>query len=322
MVEIIKSFPLLVNKKGEDLIWNLLQFLIKKKSTYKTIIISGDPRGGTTWLSDIVSEINNSSLIWEPLMLGYNNEFKRIDFDYRQYIPENKNWEEAKLLFRKTFEGKSLSSNLCNRNTFNELIKADRIIVKFCRANQLLPWLRKNFQFEYDPIYIVRHPCAVVASQLRQGGWDRISPDFKIPDCKFQEFYSTHSKFLQNINSKEKRLAAYWCLVNRIPLSHPKNNKDWITITYEDLLLDGENQLSRIEKRWNLKLPASSYEKLNKVSTTTLKSSPINELEKTDQLNQWKNYLSEKQIQDILSVLKYFNINVYDYDSMPKVRFL
>lgn len=287
----------------------------------ETFIISGDPRGGTTWIAEILTEIDNTLLVWEPLSPPMVKEIREIGFSFRQPIPESKSWPEAQMLFSKILKGNLISGYLVQNQRFSDVRSKDKALVKFCRANQLLPWLVKQFHFKYPPIYIVRHPCAVIASQLKQGGWDRIPASFEIPQCRYDDFYRKHETFLQTIDSKEKRLAAYWCLCNQVPLNHPNNNVSWITITYESLVMDGRKELARIEKRWGLKLPESSYKLLDKASKTTVAGSPVLE-GKGSQLSYWQKQLSPKQIDDIFHVLDYFEINLYTRDVMPSIEFV
>jgi hypothetical protein len=238
-----------------------------------------------------------------------------------EFINENIEEIEIKASFEKLFSAKILNPFLCQFTSPYEIETADHLLFKFCRANQLLPWLTHQFEFKYDPIYIVRHPCAVVASQLKQGGWGQVSSQFRIPYNKlYPEFYTQHKDFLLSIDSKVKVLTATWCLCNSIVLNHKENNKKWITMTYESLVTAGEQQLKRIEKRWGIELSTEAYQKLYKASATTVKGSPILE-EKGSQLEYWRSQLSNYQIEEILEVLDYFKIDLYDDSVLPKINY-
>src|SRR5690606_10960359 len=197
----------------------------------ETRIISGEPRGGTTWLAQLLNELSRSAMIWEPLAVSNVKEVQKLGFHWRQYIPEDEVWPEARRLMERILSGRLLSPYLCQQTTPQQLQQSNHLLVKFCRANQLLPWLTRQFNFESPPVYLVRHPCAVVASQLKHGGWKNVSPSFSIPQTKFASFYSEHAGFLKTLDTIEERLAATWCLCNIVPLSHPDNNKRWITVT-------------------------------------------------------------------------------------------
>ena len=302
----------------------IILFLLSRKRRFEhdeVLLIMGDPRGGTTWLAELLQNITNTSLLWEPLWIDREATFRNLGFSHRQYIPVDIENARIKEAFTNLFEGRILNPFLCQMTNPKELKSASQLIIKFCRANQLLPWLTENFHFKFDPIYLIRHPCAVVASQLKQGGWDHVPPHFDIPEnTLYPEFYTKHHAFLMQIDSKVKRLAAIWCLCNQIPLNSENNNKRWVTITYENLYENGESELKKIENRWGIKLPDKCYEKLSTPSKTTVLSSDMYKRE-VSQLFSWSKNLTAKQIDEIMYVLDYFDIKLYDRDYFPKSIF-
>jgi len=311
--------------KLTDVLLNFQYHRLARRNSFdprNALIICGDPRGGTTWLAHLVKEVQGTALIWEPLMISKVKEFARLGFEWRQYIPEQEQWPEARAIMERVFKGQLLSSYLCQQSSPKSVREAKHLLVKFCRANQLLPWLTREFAFRVPPIYLVRHPCAVVASQLKQGGWRNVHATFSLPNGRYHEFYSKHAAYLGKINSVEKNLAATWCMCNAVPLSHPDNNKRWITLTYESLLMNGGAELERIERRWNLRFPDKSYNRLAEASSTTVEGSPIGDGKAREQLRYWQTELSNKQIDDILSVLDYFKISLYNNGPMPLQSFL
>jgi hypothetical protein len=282
------------------------------------LIITGDPRGGTTWLSEIIQTLPNTPIIWEPLWLGKEKTFREIGFSYRQYIPEEEFFLEAHQAFSRLFSGKILNNFLCQFTSPKEIQNADNLLFKFVRANQLLPWLTNQFNFHHPPLYIVRHPCAVVASQIKQGGWEHVKPKFEIPKGPYKEFYLEHEDFISGIDTIEKRMTFVWALTNSVPLEHSGNNIRWVTITYEDLLLEPEHELNRIEKRWGVQFPDAVKNIIQKPSKTTVEGSPI--LAKK-QLEFWKDSLTTRQIDDVFLVLDYFKVKLYSSSPLPLAAF-
>lgn len=304
-----------------NLCWLSFQYqLLQSKLSFpfdEVLIVAGDPRGGSTWLAELIRQIPGTAILWEPLAINRDSQFSDLGFCWRQYIPEREEWPEARKQFETLFSGNVLSPYLCMRTSPEQLRKAKHLLVKFCRANQLLPWLTRQFSFKYAPIYLVRHPCSVIASQLKQGGWEYLDPSFEIPVAPYQSFYSEHENFISTINTVEKRLAFIWCLCNFVPLRHPENNKRWITILYEHLLMNGAKELQRIEKRWGLNFPSSTYDSIYIASKTTVAGSPIQIGKIDDQLKYWQTRLNSEQISDVLSVLEYFNITLYGSGILP-----
>ncbi|MBK6753357.1 MAG: hypothetical protein IPG69_07120 [Flavobacteriales bacterium] len=111
----------------------------------KAILIFGAPRGGSTWLEELVRTIPSTATIWEPLDLENNPPFARIGFWWRQHIPEGEQWPEAEALFQDLLAGRMLSNYLTRTSTLADLREADRLVVKFIRGNLLLPWMVQRF---------------------------------------------------------------------------------------------------------------------------------------------------------------------------------
>ena len=194
------------------------------------LLIFSDPRGGSTWLSEILKSIPNTFVYWEPLHVNHNKEIKSMRFGWRQHIPAEANWEEARRIFDRILSIELVNDWLFQKTKLREVQKGEVPIIKICRGNSLLPWLVRQYQFKYKPVYLLRHPFAVAASQLKQGGWDEIPEKFEIPQMRFNEEYIKHKRFLKSLNTKAEVLVANWCMSN----IHEESN-NWITVFYVDM---------------------------------------------------------------------------------------
>ena len=177
----------------------------------------------------------------------------------------------------------------------------------------------KQFQFQYLPIYLVRHPFAVISSQLKQGGWSNASTSFHIPNTPYNSIYTSHEKFLSSLTSKEEVLLATWCITNKEVLDNPKNDQSWITITYEELLLHPEEVINTIFKRWNRSIPEKLLSQLKLQSSTTIDGSDVRNSK--GQLASWQKYFNEKQIDKLQRVLDYFEITLYSKNTVTPSHF-
>ena len=86
----------------------LLNLLSRRKDLdpNQVILIVSDPRSGSTWLSEVLSTINQSYIVDEPLHINNVHEIKALKFEWRQHIPVNRNWPAAKQFFKNLFSGK------------------------------------------------------------------------------------------------------------------------------------------------------------------------------------------------------------------------
>jgi hypothetical protein len=283
-----------------------------------SLIICSDPRGVSTWLRQVIGVIPGTASIWEPLTLKSDSPFRALGFSYRQHIPDGERWPEAEAVFEQLFRGKLLKPWLVRFTDLDALVRADQLIFKFCRANALLPWLTTRFQFRYKPLYLIRHPLAVVASQLRHGGWTRAKCD-EIFGSPFDEVYRKHESYIRSLDSKEEYLTARWCVTNLIPLRSPHNNERWTTLNYEMLLLEPRKQLERVFDTWNIEMPEAVMKVVQVPSRTTRE--PTFKSGVDEQLKKWKNDLTSEQIGKMLRVLEHFEVECYSEDVLPLISY-
>lgn len=279
------------------------------------ISIFASARGGSTWLAETLGTIPNSALVWEPLF-RYNQykintlnpfaypERYNVDIGWNQHIPEDTDWEEAEEFFRKLFSAEIVNLKLYRYNQLSELPRADTYIYKFCFGNRLLPWLVKRFDIQ--PVFLIRHPCAVVASQLNYGAWDWHKSNFKYK--KFSKFQMPFKEILNSINCVEERLAAEWAMNILTSIKSEHNDKKWVTLSYEDIYLRPEAALKKIFNRYKIKMPANILENIEEQSFT--KSSFENK-NTSDKLSQWKKTLSNNQIDTILCFIEKMGVDFY-----------
>lgn len=281
------------------------------------ILLFSDPRGGSTWFSECLTSALKLPIIWEPLHIRKVEELKDLNFGWRQFIHEQNEDKNIKAFFEKLFKGKIKSDWLYQYSSFSSLLFSKSAIFKICRGNQIIPYIVHNFQFEQIPIYFVRHPFAVVASQLKQGGWSNNTGKMSLSEISKDELKKEHKNFLLKLRTKEEVLVANWCLTNKIPLKHKFNDKKWITITYEEFIEDPLSTFKRIEKRWNINL------KTNKIDFSKNSFTTVDKVESNfeDQINKWKTQFSKQQIDDMCNVLNYFDIKLYTVAPFPTKRY-
>jgi hypothetical protein len=194
-------------------------------------------------------------------------------------------------------------------------LKGDKILVKFIRANRLLPWIVTKFEVR-STFLILRHPCATIASQIKTGirGYflsEKQELDQEKILKELGKIEELHTLDLSNISFAEQieLLALNWAVDSIIPLSKPEPHQ-WYLLTYEDLLLNEkelenilnelneDNQINQIRK----KLLVPSFQTIG----TDFKGCS------NHQILKWKKYLSNRQIEKISNVLSKFNIDFRD----------
>jgi len=329
MKNIVNKFKLIQN-------FNNILFTRKKINLKDTILIIGSPRSGTTWLMEIFTTLPGYTYLFEPLNPIWSPKSSEIGFRPRTYLSANTEWPEGEDFLKKTFCGEiaylpikdnlidSIKPGLSFGNIIHYLF-GNKLIVKSINMNRMLPWITKHFELR-GIFFIVRHPCATIASQLKTGlcGYYSSSPPYldiyptkEIVLAEALEINDLDSSIINKINKIEKIeeiLAVAWCLDNFIYLSQSKQNP-WNLVIYEKLIKEGENEINRLFKSIGIKdIPKSAIRILRKPSFVTMKEDQ-NYIKKPEkQLSKWKSYLSEKQIARILKIVSYFNIDFYSKD--------
>ncbi|MCB9188181.1 MAG: sulfotransferase [Flavobacteriales bacterium] len=287
----------------------------------KHIIISGEPRGGTTWLMELLMN-DSTNLVWEPLFHKRLNEHSAglyNKFGHMPYIPENAQWKEGKEYFNSLFRGELKYGLFKNHHYSGKKLKdKDRMLFKFCRANMLLPWLTKEFP-TIKPIYLVRHPLSVISSQFRHPAFEGIGTKVNLFELRksenpmFSDIFDRYEDKISKINSRESMFANWWAIQNMLALPNPDNK--WLTVSYESLYLNPVNELERISKFTGIPVSEFSLDNIEKPSKTTLAGSGI--LEKKDQLSNFRKHLTQNQINEILEIINSYGIDAFNEDLEP-----
>jgi hypothetical protein len=237
--------------------------LVEQRSSIP--VIAGSGRSGTTWVLDVLAESNGLRPVFEPLYprvssvaYEYHSRYlepSQNEPQLRDYLTrvierrETNSFSDYRILptslrlDRKKFENLSafrkyvstLRTLQRRRTQFGPALRRDKAIVKFIRANWLLPWILN--QFEATAVLIVRHPAAVVDSQLRLiEHWE---PDARLARIlESEHIRESYRLQLDRIGSESLstfgRLVTVWCIENAVPVKLSKS-LGYATVFYEDL---------------------------------------------------------------------------------------
>jgi hypothetical protein len=295
--------------------------LIKAKVSHKiniedTIVLFSEPRSGSTWVMNLLQQIPYTAVIWEPehpenglvdKALGLNSDI--------QYIPKQEHWPEAEEEFRRIFNLHKLNKWSAEQSPFRNWMKSEQMIVKFVRASALMPWLLEQFGFNHRPIFLLRHPMAVVKSQIRAFFREHNSDKFNAwPPQPYPSLFEKHRDFLNTLQSNLEIRLAVWCLNNSVVLEEPKEN--FIRIHYEDILLTPEACLERLFKELEVAVPDGALQLIDKPSVTDFQKDLKDN--SREQIEKWTGAFSKEELKKAQQILDYFGIDLYSaYDPYP-----
>jgi hypothetical protein len=313
--------------------YHVYPFIRKNKNRhinrYNTICLFGHARGGTSWLTEILLKIEHSCILDEPLLrhipttsskpdpwLRKMQAVEKLGFYFNQPIPEYSIWPEAYAMFEHLFKGQVVSLGLYDQYGLAPMRGAENFIVKINQGHLLMHWLLRNF--DVSAILLLRHPCAVVASQLKFDFFGRIELEIDrgFPQFKHREVYDQYSHIYKEVDSIEGYLAFLWSVQVKHSLYHPDNNRRWLTVAYEKLLMDFENEISRIFAFLNRPVPRNAMQQRMVPSAwTDPRSIPF--IRQGKQLDAWQRELTGVQIANIFNVVDQFGIDAYDLSCEP-----
>ncbi|MGV1098216.1 sulfotransferase [Thiovibrio sp. JS02] len=275
-----------------------------------TLVITGAPRAGTTWLAELVNSIPGSSILFEPLHLGRVPEARKAGFKWETIVHEGTDWPEGERYLRDVLSGKVRNSWTMSHVSLAQARHTKLWIVKFVRANMMLGWLAHTFPIR-PPALIIRHPCASIASYL-QKGWAR--PEKPPADHEFFRLHPHLRSVCDGLETVEEFIAVAWCMEYYMALLAPPP-LPFHLVCYERLVRNGLEELAKLFDVWNLPLPAEVRSRLFKPSMTTAAFSQVSKGK--DPLAGWQRYFSPEQSQRILAVVRAFGLDFYDKEPEP-----
>ncbi len=299
---VIKKFKIKVQKIQHYFTSVILSFYLPGKfNEQKVYVLTSSPRSGSTLLGQILDEIPDSCSLFEPLQLTHVPEAKQAGFLWRTDIAESKEWVSGKNFFQRIFEGRVINRWTTMEMTLAKSLKAKCMVVKFVRANRLLPWLCNNFSLP-APILLLRHPCAVVASQMSYDySWSNIQRP-EIPE--YIKAYPKFVELIEQANTELEFLTIVWAL-DQLPVLLAQTPHPWMIVTYEDLVLQPETTLKRISNEWNVNINMEkALAKLKKPSTVVSTSG-------ISGVSGWQKKLTPEQITTILHIVHGFGLSFY-----------
>jgi hypothetical protein len=274
-----------------------------------TLLIAGSPRSGTTFLAELLNQIPRSAILFEPEHIQQVPEARRAGLTWHTFKDPREDWPEGRRFFERALRGRLITGWTVSHVPLSKAIAPRTWIVKFVDANFMLGWLAANFPVR-APILLIRHPCAVIASQLRRG-WSNPHP----PRLKgFLARYPQFADYLETLRDPAEFAAALWSMQTLAPLSLPR---PWpfVLLTYEELAADPSRELERLFATWQMPMPSGIVERAMRPSGTTDTGSAL--AAGSDPSSAWRRSLSASQIDGILGVIRTFGLDFYDESPYP-----
>lgn len=279
-----------------------------------SIIIAGTGRSGTTWLADIVGSQAPCRVMFEPFNSRMVEEF--AGFEYFQYLRPGDRDEGLQNFAHKVLSGQ-IRHHWIDRHV-GVLLPRFRVI-KEIRACLFLRWLHEQFP-EIPILFLIRHPCAVVASrlQLRWATDGDIEPFLNQPKL-VDDHLREYLPLIRNASTEEEKHAVVWCVSNLIPL------RQFVDIGlnvvfYEELCRRPEREIPRVFGMLGWHAKWSALRAAERPSSTARDFSAL--VTGEDPVKRWRSVLSVSQIARISEVVNRFGLGRLYGPEMPNIEAL
>jgi hypothetical protein len=332
----LRRFSFISNQLGDGIVKSLAKEAIVKvanihrKGTKKDIIVFSGRRSGSTWLMDLLYSQPGMKFCSEPLYLSRWNrhKLKLPRKEDSKFIDLTKKEEMIlESYFNAILNGSIQVSPPWNIREKGYSFFTNRYVVKICNGLSLINWFEKKFDVYI--VYSVRHPISNALSIINLT-WRDTAGAF-LNNRFFVENYldDTQLKYTKSIKKNGSLLQKFvleWTLENLIPLRIiKKEKKDWIVLTYEEMVLNPEKIVDLLYNRLNLEDKEIMMNAINRPSrTATMESAKhIDEKNIDFILKRWEEKVSDKEEEEAFEILKVFEIDIYKYGSfLPDSSFL
>lgn len=305
------------------------------------IVLLGSPRSGTTWLQDALARANELRTIFEPLHPEGN--MRAASFAHAYLTAEDQSldlsaflsealaghglhlWWDLRVKSGHIYRwqspiGYAAQALYVYRGLRRYLPARNRpIIAKLIRGNLLGGWLVARMQAR--TLLLVRHPCAVVASQLRvdPAAWHdphELLQKYLANERLVDEHLGSIREHLVRLSEPVDVRAALWCIENAIPCATA--TKDGVGVAYyERLLANDREEWAKVVDC--LALGEIPDRKISKAPSQQAASDMKRSAFGFDMIGRWRNRLGQDQVERIRAMLDRFGVEKYSTDDpMPR----
>lgn len=281
------------------------------QGTAGTVFLASTGRSGSTWISDLINFKGDYRYIFEPFNRRYVPCVKH--FRCRQYIPRDD--QDVKYV-------RPARAILCGRirnrwaDKLNRTIVCKNRLIKDVRANMFLGWLKSNFP-DICTILLFRHPCAVVASQIKLG-WQEHLDEMLSDERLVRDFLGPFVDDIRSARDPFERHVFQWCIENYVALKQLRIGEAHLAF-YEKFCEDSEKELRRLFSFIGIEYDSGALSVLSRPSVQTHAASAV--ATGGSLVDNWRQSITSSQIRNAVDILQLFGLDaLYAEDGMPKTE--
>ncbi len=247
------------------------------KINRKTILILGSPRGGTTWIANVLASPFRYKLLFEPFYDYYVKEAAEVA---GKYIHLADITPSMVTLCDRVFNDKISGdwvAQACNRRFYMHRwpLWARCRIIKAIRVNLFAPCLRTIGGPGLPILFIVRNPYKTINSQYSKN-WDWLYDISSLlgNQAFFEEYNIPISKLTPQACTPIGKLALRWVIENLYLLKYG-DKWDIKPLYYETFLKNPVSEFKAICRELDINVPSNLEALVKRPSHTTRETSPV-----------------------------------------------
>jgi hypothetical protein len=281
----------------------------------KHIIVAGIGRSGTTWLGDLLNYDNQYRTIFEPFHPDQGVEMRREMYNGRYLRPDT---EDPALRTRllEIIEGR-FSNEFADH--YNANVETDKTLIKEIRIDLALGWIHRQFP-DIPLVYILRHPGAVITSQMRMNWGDGrglLKNMLRQPEL-MTDYLEPFTEILQPTDDEFTNRLLVWCAkIYTLLKQFRPNEMYWVC--YETLWANTDVELEGLFSTLGIPYDREGVLELAGRPSATTWSTDQPPEEAIKQLDKWQKSLTEQPFELMMDTLEIFGLHkIYGRSSMPE----
>lgn len=291
------------------------------------IFLFSTRRSGSTLLRDMIYTQRGYNYIDQPFDLHQFNPHKKLlpELPSSQVVFEQEqDYEKIKHYLDQLLTRKAVYRSQWDIFSDYYNWQWEAYVVKILNAKVNIDWFKESFDAKI--IYSVRHPVATSFSIMNRN-WGFTTSAY-LNNETFVKKYLSEAMLELSYEVEEHgelldRHVLNWCLENLEPLRLWKE-RDWLTISYERMVLDPAHTAKRICESCNLPDYETMMAVTDKPSRTTLKGSraDIKANGSESRMASWMKKIDSETSRRLTRILDTFKIDLYTMDDpFPQKEF-
>lgn len=277
-----------------------------------SVLLAGVGRSGTTWMGDLLNATNTYRVMFEPLHPDEGIDLGKRMTNWQYVRPENDNPTLAREL-RQMLSGR-LHNAWTDKLNSEANARAKQILVKEIRLNFSLRWIHAQVP-EMPIIYIVRHPGAVISSQIRMswnwGLFANLYQKLLAQTDLFEDHLSAFEGPMRAAQSEFEMRAMMWC-ATLYTLTRQFQPGEIAWVFYEDVVRNPVGESERLFRYMRHPFNAEVADALAKVANIPSATTEVPMEQRhawVKKTNKWRESFSDAELDRLGEILALFGLD-------------